>query len=251
MKKFPFDWSTSLKIGILLGLSIYFAYTALSGRWALYIDPRFKWLSIIAVLLFAVLALSYLGKSTASEHHHHEHDDHEHIHVRLGTILIVALPLLFGVLIPAKPLGATAIKTRGIDTDFTSVSLGGNSSTSLTIVASERNILDWVRAIADTSDPAELAGQEANVVGFVYRDARFDESQFMVARFTISCCVADALAIGLVVQLPEDSPGYATDSWVRVEGHFEEHFFEDTVIPVLVADVVTPVDQPDQPYLYQ
>ncbi len=249
--------STYLKIGVLAGLGLYFAYIYVSGRWALYIDPRFKWLSVIAVVLFAVLALSYRSKSTIDEHHHHPHDhmhepgDHEHSHVTLGAIFIVALPLVLGVLIPAKPLGASAIKTRGIDTDLSSVSVGRNASTSLTVVASEKNILDWVRTIASTPDPTELIGQEADVIGFVYRDSRFDENQFMVARFTLSCCVADALAIGLVVQLPEDSSTYAADSWVRVEGHFEERSFDNAVLLVLVADVVTPVEQPDQPYLYQ
>lgn len=252
------------KFAVIAGLGMYFAYIYLTGKWAYYIDPRFQWLSIVAVAIFGFLAVSFIGETTHEhshnhdhehEHHDHQHDhddhDHAHNHSAVWPVIIVAIPLLLGVLMPAKPLGANAIDARGIDTDFSSVSLSNSSSKSLTIVPSERNVLDWARAFASSTNPAEFNGQEANVVGFVYRDGRFDDGHFMVARFTLTCCVADALAIGVVVRNPEDATSFATDSWVKIEGYFQETEFDGNLIPVLFAEKITPVEQPDQPYLYQ
>ncbi|PJF37516.1 MAG: hypothetical protein CUN55_21665, partial [Phototrophicales bacterium] len=81
-------------------------------------------------------------------------------------------------------MGASAIKTRGIDTDFSSITLSANSNRSLTIIPSERNVLDWARAIASSDNISEFNRQEAKVIGFVYRDSRFAKDQFMVSRFT-------------------------------------------------------------------
>lgn len=249
------------KFVVVVGLGLYFAYIYLTGKWAYYIDPRFQWLSVVAVLIFGFLAVSFIGKPEHEhdhehhehDHHHHDHDehDHNHNHAAVWPVIIVAIPLILGVAMPAKPLGAKAADARGIETDFSSVSLSRSSSKSLTIVPSERNVLDWARAFATSTNPAEFNGQEANVIGFVYRDGRFDGTHFMVARFTLTCCVADALAIGVVVQTPEDSTDFATDTWVKVEGHFQETEFDGNVIPILYAEKITPVEQPDQPYLYQ
>lgn len=252
------------KFVVVVGLGLYFASIYLTGKWAYYIDPRFQWLSVVAVVILGFLAVSFIGRVEHDhdhEHHnhdHHDHDDHDHhhshddrSHTSVWAVVIVAIPLLIGALLPAKPLGAKAIEARGIDTDFSSVSLSRSSSKSLTIVPSERNVLDWARAFATSVNPAEFNGQEANVVGFVYRDSRFDDDHFMVARFTLTCCVADALAIGIVVRTPETAVAFATDSWVKVEGHFQETEFNGNFIPVLYAEKITPVEQPDQPYLYQ
>lgn len=227
----------------------YFAFIVLSGRWAYYIDPRFQWLSVVAVVLFSLLALTHIFSGSADNEDLLEGEDHNR--VTLWPILIALVPLFLGIVIPAKPLGADALKTRGVDTSFNSVSLSVSSSESLTIVPSERNILDWARAIASRSEENSFNGEEANVVGFVFRDSRFEDNQFMITRFTISCCVADALAVGLVVEIPEGSVEYEPDTWLRVEGTFQETLFDGDLIPILFAENITPVEQPAQPYLYQ
>lgn len=228
----------------------YFAFVVLSGRWALYIDNSFRWLSVVAVGLFTIMALSHLSGDDDNAGMQDDVPEEEHTRVGAWSIAIAAVPLFLGLVIPARPLGADAISTRGVDTTFTSVSLSSAGSESLTIVASERNVLDWARAIASSPEPAEFNGEEANVVGFVFRDSRFGENQFMVTRFTLSCCVADAMAVGLVVNA-DNAAAFAQDTWVRIEGTFTETEFDGSFIPILYAESVTPVEQPSQPYLYQ
>ncbi|NDJ85410.1 MAG: TIGR03943 family protein [Chloroflexi bacterium] len=240
-------WLNWLKMALLVGLAAYFAFVVLSGRWAYYIDPRFQWLSVVAVALFTLLALSYLrGRGTDPD------DDFSHRETTsLWAVLILSVPLILGVVVPARPLMSSAAGTRGVDTDFDSVTLSQSSSKSLTIVPGERNVLDWGRVIASSSDTSQFNGEPVDVVGFVYRDSRFGDDTFMVTRFTISCCVADALAVGLVVRVPEGMESPTTDAWIRVVGTFQEETFDDNLIPVVVAESVSAVSQPDQPYLYQ
>jgi putative membrane protein len=61
--------------------------------------------------------------------------------------------------------------------------------------------------------------------------------------------VADASAIGLVVQA-ENADQFADDSWVWVIGTFAEGQLDGDALPVLLADEITPVRPPEQPYLY-
>jgi putative membrane protein len=252
-----------LKALVLILLAIFFAEKLVNGRLYYYISPRFGWLSVVAIGLFIILAGGYnppkrvQGEGEpaehpdhADDHEHHDHGhDHDHDHGKpaLWPIGIVALPLILGVLVPAKPLGASAVSNRGVSTDF--AASAESSESTLSVVASERNVLDWVQAYAANPDPASLAGQQADVVGFVYRDTRFTGDQFMVARFTITCCVADASAIGLLVQA-DDASQFASDSWVRVAGTFGEGQLDGQALPVLLAEEITPVQPPEQPYLY-
>ena len=87
------------------------------------------------------------------------------------------------------------------------------------------------------------------MIGFVYRDIRFKSDQLMVSRFTITCCVADALAIGVVVDSPKASQ-FAADSWVRVTGSFSKGELDGKAMPILMADTITPIQPPREPYLY-
>jgi putative membrane protein len=71
----------------------------------------------------------------------------------------------------------------------------------------------------------------------------------MVARFTVSCCVADASAIALPVRT-DQAATLTADSWIRVQGSFEVGEFRGDLAPILVATSIEPITQPDHPYLY-
>ncbi len=63
----------------------------------------------------------------------------------------------------------------------------------------------------------EFAGHKLETMGFVYRQPGFQSNEFVVARFMVSCCTADATVAGLMVRSPQ-AKTYANDSWVRVKG---------------------------------
>ena len=110
-------------------------------------------------------------------------------------------------------------------------------------------MLDWIRALRESADPAVVSGQAADVTGFIYHDIRLESGQFMVARFSLTCCVADAVAIGMVVNWP-DSSGLPDNQWVRVRGVVEVSQVEGKSVPLIRAESVDKVPQPEQPYLF-
>lgn len=237
-----------LKALLLLGLGAYFAYNIVSGNLANYINIRFAWLSYVAAAVFLLLGVASLVGLLRQREHKHDHDhDHDHAHggMSWGALAVVAVPLLLGVLIPSRPLGASAVDGN-LSLNAAAVT---TSNLSFTIPPLERNVLDWLRMFNSVQDYSELDGQPADVVGFVYREPNFGENRFMVARFTISCCVADASAIGVPVAWDE-AESLPADSWVRVTGTFKVDNFRDDRAPVLQAESVEAVPQPEHPYLY-
>jgi putative membrane protein len=232
---------------LLILTAIFLTEKFVSGTLYYYIGPRFSWLAIVAVALLIILAGAYDLVGSQSKHDEQgEHAQDQGGGHSVWPLVIVGLPLALGAVIPARPLGANAVSTRGITTD---IALSSDADNTLTIIPSERNLLDWVRVINSISDPASLDGQQADVIGFVYQDPRFESDQFMVGRFTLTCCVADALAIGLVVQ-SDQAEALQHDSWVRVKGTFKSGDAAGQMMPILVAEEIVPIEEPAQPYLY-
>lgn len=234
-----------LKALLLIGLGVYFAYNIASGNITNYVNERFAWLSYVAAALFLLIG-GFSVWHLLQEHGHDEDHGHDHHHepVSWRVLAILAVPLVLGTLIPSKPLGAEA------------VSGGVNLSSAATVGAAEafnvapeqRNVLDWLRAFNNGSYQ-QFEGQPANVVGFVYTEPTFEANQFMVARFAISCCVADATAIGLLVSWA-NAADLTQGQWIEVKGAFAVALFDGGDVPVIQAASVETVAQPEHPYLY-
>lgn len=229
-----------LKTAILFGLGVYFVWNIASGNLTNYINTRFAWLSYIAAGLFLLLAVS--GAWARLRARGGSAPDHDHGPMSWGALALVAAPLILGTLIPSRPLGADAVSG--------SVSLSAvGATTTFAVNPLERNVLDWLCAFNSAGDYDEIAGQPADIIGFVYMEPDFGAERFMLARFTLSCCVADASAIGVPVAWA-DASGLRADTWVRVQGEFMVDDFRGERVPVLRASSVEPVEQPAHPYLY-
>jgi len=246
----------TLQALILAALGAFLLEKIWSGTLFWYISTRFLLLTLLAALGFLILAQTILPKrkpaaASEADHDHIEGDHHDHDHEGprpAWGLVVVALPILMGLVIPAKPLGASAIANKGVNTSAPVVA-ASSQSTNLDLAPEDRNILDWIRLYSGASDLTSLKGQPADVIGFVYQDSRLDDGQFLVGRFTISCCVADALAIGMAVRWPE-AQALPANSWVRVKGPVEATTIDGQHMPLIVAETIENVPEPSQPYLY-
>ena len=233
-----------MKVAILVGLGLYFGAIIVSGDLANYINARFAWLSYVAAALFFLLGAARAYSLLRQSPHPDDHEHHDHQHLSWPVLGIVAIPLVLGTLIPSQPLGAEAVDGN---ISLSAVSIA--NATAFTVDPLDRNILDWLRLFNSSADLSAFNGQESEVIGFVYREPTFPEGQFMVARFTISCCVADSSAIGLVVNWLQ-SESIPDGEWVRVQGTFEAAEFREDTVPIVQATAVEVVEQPEHPYLY-
>ncbi|MCA9918037.1 MAG: TIGR03943 family protein [Anaerolineales bacterium] len=255
----------TVKVILLIALGIFLLSRLLSGTLSFYIHPRFNVLTLLTAVGLTALGIAYAiqQRQQAAHHHHHDEEGHEHDHahehvhshdVSWAGLLLLAIPVVLGLLVEPRPLGASALQNReiniGNDTSLVSANAPEASELSVIANAGERNILDWQYLFQRSDNPTDFNGEEAHVIGFVYQDDRFGETQFMVSRFTVSCCVADAAPIGLIVEWPETAV-LTPDSWVEVSGTIQARTFNGVQMPILVAETVVPTDAPSQPYLYQ
>jgi uncharacterized repeat protein (TIGR03943 family) len=240
-----------LQVLVVFGLAFFLIDRFATGKLLWYINARFVILTvlgIIGLIAMAANALDHLRltRRLGSDEGHEEHSRAPQ--AAHWNLILLALPLIFGILVPAQPLGVDAAASRGVVVSAPLAS-GDASPVSLAAAPDERNILDWIRILNYESDLTPFLGQPANVIGFIYRDPRLTDGQFMVSRFAVSCCVADAFAIGLIVDWPETA-SLPDDGWVNVKGVIETSELNGQRVPLIRADSVTLVNPPAQPYLF-
>ena len=239
--------SRLLQAFILLALFIFIGFKLVSGTLSLYINMRFAPLTIFGITMLAIMTFAIFPRSGSKTEEHDHHDSNHQHDISPSALMILTVPLLIGILIPAHPLDATAASTRGMNV---SAPLVGTSQTrEFQSAADTRNILDWIVIFNSTSDLSPYVGQTARVTGFVYHDPRLPSNQFIVSRFVITCCTADASAIGMIVNWSQ-SADLKESSWVEVKGQVQASKLGGQPIPLIEASTVQPTPQPDQPYLY-
>ena len=246
----------ALQALILAGLGLFLLYKLWAGTLYWYINERFFALVLAAAIGFLVLARTVLpGRSRAAPDHAHTEGDghtHEQGHTHSAPawrLWVVALPLILGLLVPARPLGSSALANKGLNTSAPLRAADRAAPAQVGVPPTARTVLDWVRAFNNADDLGQFAGQPADVIGFVYHDSSLPDGEFMVSRFTATCCAADATGIGLRVQWP-GAAALDGNAWVRVRGQVQAGTYANRPIPVIAAESVEGVDPPAQPFLY-
>lgn len=211
-----------------------FWFLWLSGRTSLYLSARTAWVIPLGVaLLTAAVVGRLISVRTRAP---------EPVAARdaLGIGLLVA-PVVVVLTLPPASLGSYAAARRSTITGagFAS-STREISSGPLTLV----EVASALRSRAGRRALGSRAGSDVSFVGFVTRGPEMGADEFVLTRFLISCCVADALSVQAgVVGVP---PGeFGPDDWVRVEGKIYPLGRE----VIVDASRVVHIDKPERPYL--
>jgi len=93
-------------------------------------------------------------------------------------------------------------------------------------------------------------GKKIEVSGFVYREKGFKDNQFVVARFGISCCAADASVYGLLSTL-ENASTLKKDTWVHIKGIIQKTTYNGEDAPYVQVQQIESIHPPDNPYVYE
>ena len=234
-------------------------WMALTPTHLLYVKPSMtRWLVLSGVVLVVVGALVVvLGRrGRLDETGEAADDDHGHRHhaTRVGWLL--ALPLCVAVAVGSNPLGSYAAGRQNsqrvlppgefdLEEYLRAGSFGGQSP-------ALRHV-DYVRAAQDPDQRALLAEHTVKLTGFVVDDADGGGRGFLLTRFMIGCCAADALAVQVEVPVA-DGEVPAEETWVEVEGTLDLEASPDPGEsldpPVLAVSSIREVDEPDEYYEY-
>ena len=211
-----------------------FWFLIAGDRISLYLSSRTAWVVPVGAILLTIAAAGRLVSARV------ESPPALTLRDALGAAVIV-LPVVVLVSLPPASLGSYAASRRSSVTSGSFVASPGDIS------SGELSLLDVSGATRSPEAMRALvrrAGEKVSFVGFVTRDSSMPANEFVLTRFLISCCVADALSAEVrVVGAP---PGrFKQDEWVKVEG---------TLYPlgrevIVDAGEIAPVPRPKKPYL--
>ncbi|HEX6263570.1 MAG TPA: TIGR03943 family protein [Actinomycetota bacterium] len=225
--------STRVAVGLALAAwAGVFWFLLVTGRWALYLSSRVFWVVPVGAVLLTAAALGRLLTARTERA--------EPLAVRdTWGLALVLLPVVAVLVLPPAALGSYAASRRSASAGFVTPA-GDPSSGEVTLVDVAGAM--WSQTAADAL--TERAGSEVSFVGFVVRREGTPADEFVLTRFLVSCCVADALSVQ--VRVVGAAPGaFEEDEWVRVRGTL--YPLPDGV--VVDAASVKAVPRPSQPYL--
>ena len=221
--------ATAAALGAWAGL---FWFLLLSGRTSLYLSSRTAWVVPVGAVALTIGALGRLATART--------DAPAEPLTRGWGLAVVILPVAVILALPPKALGSYAASRRSLAT--------GAVASAPNLEAGEEVTFASVAA-AGWSEEARRAlvsraGTSVTFDGIVTRRDGQPADEFMLTRFIVSCCVADALSVQVrVVGAP---PGrFREDQWVRVSGSFYPVGRE----VVVDASSIRAIPQPEDPYL--
>lgn len=232
----PRRWSRPRLAGafVLAAWAMLFWFLWLSGRDALFLSSRTDWIVPVAAVLLTAATMGRLASArvrTPAPLASRE----------LWIAALMVVPVVLILATPPTTLGTfSAGKRAGFaDARFaTSLNDIGVGDLSLVDVAVGQTSPEGERALA------ARAGESVRFVGFV---ARYDDTpadEFVLTRYVVTCCVADAMIAS--VRTVNVTPGlFANDEWVEVTG---------TIYPVgreviVAASTIRKMERPERPYL--
>lgn len=229
-------WSPSRVAGaaVLGAWAALFWFLLLSGREALYLSTRTAWVVPVGAILLTAAALGRLAAARVRSP--------EPMTAREVWVLgLMVVPVVLVLALPPATLGSfSAGKRTGFANAGIATSVGevGGGRLTLIDVAAAQTSKEGEEALA------KRAGETVDLVGFVIRYPDTPADEFMLTRYIVTCCVADAtIAQVRVVNVP---PGaFAANQWVDVRGAIYPLGRE----VILNASSVASVPRPEHPYL--
>ena len=225
---------------VLLAWSGFFLWLWISGEVSRYLGPRTYWVVPFGAITLGIAALLHVltvrsstktsGPSTAE---------------LLGAVLM-AVPLVAVAVVPNADLGTLAASRKSADGP---VAAGGFTSGAVDPVENPtfRDIVyaeesgEYAEAIGVTE------GTEVDLLGFLDDSGSGPQGTFVLTRFYVSCCAADAIPYSVAVDASDQTiDQLEPDTWVKVGGTLEARDGRF----VLVADGFELTSKPEEPYLY-
>jgi uncharacterized repeat protein (TIGR03943 family) len=218
---------------VLAGWAVLFWFVLLTGRTPLFLSSRTAWVASVGAILLTLAAAGRILSARV--------DQPVPLTRRgAGRLAFLAFPAVVLLILPPATLGSYAASRRSLAGASFGASAGDVSTGQVTLgdVAAAM----WSPEAADAL--TDRAGSRVDFVGIVARTEGMPADEFLLTRFILTCCVADALSVQ--VRVVGAAPGtFKEDQWVRVGGAIYP-LGRETIVQ---ASEITTVPRPARPYL--
>jgi uncharacterized repeat protein (TIGR03943 family) len=225
---------------VLVAWSAFLLWLWATGEVARYLGPRTQWVVPVGAVGLGLVTYAYCRENGRRQ------GTVTRVRTReaLGLAALL-LPIVAGAVLANASLGALAaskkLGQRGIDLSaLANLSVAGASHP------------DFVQIDVAGHNPGYakrsglLAGRTVRLVGFVAGGPSGPQRRFQLARFYITCCVADSVPIGVTVDpATAGRASYRKDEWLDVTASLAQRGKEY----VLMARKIQHVSAPKDPYL--
>jgi uncharacterized repeat protein (TIGR03943 family) len=239
-----------LGVGLTSVLAVLTLGLAATGRLALYLNPDSTWFAVgmaVVALVGAVLTfLLPLGAEDDDGHGHAHHGPERRPIAAAATAIggvAASVLVVLALVTPPASLSAELAMSRDIDAPplfagMDAVALATTGDTK------EFGVGEWSTVFATATNPDAYDGDPVELTGFVTPgDGGFD-----LTRLIITHCVIDAQPASIPVDASATTvTAPATGQWVTITGTVRSSADGRLAI---VADSVTAIDEPRDPYEY-
>jgi len=169
---------------------------------------------------------------------------------RLWPYVGLCIPLLLAVVFPPRSLASFAALQRGPEIAGMTTIHGAPTfhRVSLSVDTSTFSLQDWAGALSADPNPRDFMGKPVAITGMVlHSSGSVPPGYLMVLRFQITCCIADARPVGLVVR--DTSRGALKDNqWVKVIGRMGAASYQGQKLAVVEPRQIVPT-KAGNPYM--
>jgi len=222
----------------------------------LYIKPVYHPLALGAGVVLAVLAfrelLALLTEHRSADCCQGGHEQQHHAASRLAALAVMA-PLIINALVPSTGLTSYAVGKRAA-VDFSALTSQIAADYEAELARAEQLDQEYPElTIAQVltlagQDPARAEGRKVSAIGFICHQERLPQGIFMLVRFRMWCCAADAQPMYLPVRWPEAAQ-VEGDQWVKVRGSLTFAEIGGQRAPLLEADRFDTIKRPRNQYM--
>lgn len=235
----------------------------MSGKYQIFIRQSFWALMIWAIAILGLFFFSIIRRVSMRNNPVPK----AATFIRLGTVII---PIFYILMAQEKSLGSYAFQMRSTMQGLQkSQSIGEAQGTSAensngvtrSTAQDFQNLQSAVKGAAPLPSDGKVTilqimenidnwkGKKVIAEGMVYRDDKVPGRHIVVYRFLMTCCVADASPLSMLVET-DNADQFKEDQWVRVEGVLSLKKAEGLDTPHIKAEQITPINTPEDTYLY-
>ncbi len=238
------DWFRLIRAGLLLGFGVLIVRLLATGQMRFYMSPGLNPLMVLTALLLLGMGFPELKGAWPARAAANRMRSELDLALTFG---LVALPLLLGSLVTPRALSSTALGGMPVSKIVLAFSPGPLPSGIPPVP--QRPIADFPELLSYLAQAGENGvNQHVRARGLVSRSDDLAPNEFVLLRYTIVHCVADAQPLGILIRA-ESGAAWTTDQWVEVEGRLASEPRGAERLVSIKAEQIVASDEPTDPYV--